>query len=369
MKSKTILSIAMAASLAAGIAVYPAVSSVLARTGITADAGDSSTTTDGWHFFYDDTHCEITGCTDDVQGNVTFPSVIEVEGKELPVTKVQNNFYYSGKYITDLTIPGSIKVLPSQFCELKENLKTVTFEGSLIVLPNAAFEKCRSLKTITLPSDLVEIGSSAFSVCIKLESIQIPDTVTTFGNYVFSGCEALKKVTIPGSIAILSDYTFKDCTSLESVTLEDGVKSIGGGAFSGCTSLTEVTFPKSVTDLSDSLIFSGCTNLESITIENPECKINNIYGSEEKPLIIYGYEGSTAEKYCKDGHHCEFKSLGEKPVKPAVPDTGEFCDADGDGQITSADAQFVLVYSVEDMLGNNPSWYALTKNPKAPDAN
>ena len=373
MKSKTILSIAMAASLAAGIAVYPAVSNVLTRTGLTAGAAESGTTNDGWKYtVVDGSYCEITGATAIVQGDVAFPAAILLPDgvTTLPVKSVNNNFYYSGADITGLTIPASITILPKQFCELKKNLKTVTFEGSLITLPNSAFLKCTSLESIKMPSGLTTIGGSAFQNCTRLASIQIPDTVSTIESYAFAGCEALKSVTVPGSVTELPEGMFRDCTALEKITLEEGIKIVNSAVFQGCTSLTEVTFPKSVTSLSNSLVFNGCSNLESLTILNPECKLDNLSGKEEKPLIIYGYEGSTAEEYCKEAyHHCEFKTLGEKPVKPDVPDTGEFCDADGDGQITSADAQYVLVYSVEDMLGNNPSWYALTKNPKAPDAN
>lgn len=368
MNKKALISVSLAAGMLLGAGISPAVSRIADRQGMTAEAA-SSTTSSGWKFNYYEDYCEITGCTDDVQGDVAIPAVIAVDGKDLPVTKINNNFFYSGQYITGLTVPSSITILPRQFCELKKNLKSVTFEGKLIVLPGSCFENATSLETVKLPEGLVEIESEAFMGCTRLASIKIPDTVSTLGSYVFSGCEALKKVTIPGSIPKISNYTFNNCTSLASVTIEEGVKSIGGGAFSGCTSLKEVTFPKSVTDISDSLIFSDCSNLESVTIENPDCKLNNIGGTEEKPLTIYGYEGSTAEKYCKDSYnHCVFKSLGEKPAPAPVQDNGLFCDANGDGVIDSADAQLVLTYYVESMAGNEPSWYALTQNPKAPDA-
>lgn len=135
--------------------------------------------------------------------------------------------------------------------------------------------------------------------------------------------------------------------------------------------LEELVFPKSMTKVTSPLMFSGCNNLKSLTFENPECEISYIEGTEEKPLTIYGYEGSTAQKYCeKNGErmHVVFKSIGEKPAPEPVQDTGLFCDANGNGEIDVADAQFVLTYYVEQMAGNSPSWYEITKNPKAPDA-
>ena len=49
-----------------------------------------------------------------------------------------------------------------------------------------------------------------------------------------------------------------------------------------------------------------------------------------------------------NGSNCgvEFKSIGEKPAPQPVNDYGEFCDANGDGDIDSGDAQLVLNYYV-----------------------
>ena len=374
MNRKTLISVSLAAGLALGMAAYPAVQYFETRQTLTASAA-TSTTADGWKFTYDDAHCEITGCTAAVQGDVRIPAAIAVEGKDLPVTAVTSNFYYSGSDITGLTIPASVTILPNQFCELKKNLKTVTFEGELVTLPNSAFLSCTSLTTVKLPKGLMTIGSSAFRNCTRLESIQLPDTVSTLGAYAFADSESLKSITIPGSVTAIPDSAFSGCAALASVTLGDGIKSVGGSAFAKCTSLTEITFPKSVNKVTSGLIFSGCTNLESVTFENPECEIGNISGTAEKPLTIYGYEGSSAEKYCVnrdknmgDKSYVIFKSIGEKPAPQPVQDTGLFCDANGDETVDVTDAQLVLNYYVQSMASKNPSWYELTKNPKAPDA-
>ena len=73
MYRKTRMSASLAAGLLLGMAAYPAVRQIELRQGITAAAA-TGTTTDGWTFSYDDTHCEITGCTSDVRGAVTIPS-------------------------------------------------------------------------------------------------------------------------------------------------------------------------------------------------------------------------------------------------------------------------------------------------------
>ena len=374
MNRKTLISVSLAAGLVLGMAAYPAVKQIEQQQALTAAAA-SSTTADGWKFTYDDAHCEITGCTAAVQGDVRIPATIAVEGKDLPVTAVMSNFFYSGSDITGLTIPASVTILPNQFCELKKNLKTVTFEGELVTLPNSAFLSCTSLTTVKLPKGLMTIGSAAFRNCTRLESIQLPDTVSTLGAYAFADSESLKSITIPGSVTAIPDSAFSGCAALASVTIGDGVKSVGGSAFAKCTSLTEITFPKSVNKVSSGQIFSGCTNLESVTFENPDCEIGNIFGTADKPLTIYGYENSTAQAYCAgrdknlgEKSYVIFKSIGEKPAPQPVQDTGLFCDANGDETVDVTDAQLVLNYYVKSMAGKNPSWYEMTKNPKAPDA-
>ena len=374
MNRKTLISVSLAAGLVLGMAAYPAVKQIEQQQALTAAAA-SSTTADGWKFTYDDAHCEITGCTAAVQGDVRIPAAIAVEGKELPVTAITQDFFYSGSDITGLTIPASVTLLPRQFCESKKNLTSVTFEGSIITIPHAAFLSCNNLKTINLPDEVSTIGSNAFQNCTRLETIKLPSTLSTLENYAFAGCESLKSITIPGSVTAIPDSAFSGCAALASVTIGDGVKSIGGSAFANCKSLTEITFPKSVNTVTAGLILSGCANLESVTFENPECEIGNISGTAEKPLTIYGYEGSSAEKYCVnrdkmwgDKSYVIFKSIGEKPAPQPVQDTGLFCDANGDETVDVTDAQLVLNYYVKSMAGKNPSWYEMTKNPKAPDA-
>lgn len=376
MKRKALISASLAAGILLGTGTAAAFSQIEQQQGLNAEALSNGTTTDGWRYYAYDDYCEITGGNEFVQGDVAIPASITLADgvTTLPVKKV-NSIYYSCDDITGLTIPSSITILPGQFCGLKKNLKTVTFEGALISLPVSAFVDCSVLEKIKLPENLSEIGNYAFQRCVRLSSIDLPESVSTLGSYVFSGCESLKSIEIPGSVTEIPECAFSGCTALASVKIGDGVKKISSKAFYGCTSLTEVTFPKSVTSIEAAQIFGGCNNLESVTIENPDCKLGNLAGTAEKPLIIYGYEGSTAEEYyvnrmSMNGSNCgvEFKSIGEKPAPQPVNDYGEFCDANGDGSVDSGDAQLVLNYYVEDMAGNHPSWYAITKNPKAPDA-
>lgn len=369
MKKKALISASLAAGLLLGVAAYPAVEQIKTLRGVTATAMESGTTTDGWVFYYDETHCEITGCKNTVRGEVSIPSAITIDGKDLPVTQINRDFYYSDRsFITAITIPESVTTIePTVFWQMK-NLQSADIQAKLMKIPSSMFKECTNLETVKLPDGLIEIGDSAFMDCTRLKAIKIPDSVMTLGMSAFRNCETLEKVTIPAKITEIPEYAFQGCSGLKSVTIQNGVKTIHTDAFAYCALVDDVVLPKSVTQL-NSLAFRSCQNLKSLTIENPECSIGSISGTEKQPLTVYAHDDSTAQTYCEDygkSNHLVFKSIGEKPE--TVHDYGVFCDANGDGAVDIIDVQLVLKYYVEDFAGNKPSWYEITGNPKAPDA-
>lgn len=371
MKKKALISASLAAGLLLGIAAYPAVEQIEVSQGITASAA-TGTTTDGWMFTYDDTHCEINGCTDAVRGAVTIPGAIEVDGKTLPVTKITSAFNESTavqQAITSLTVPASVTTIANSAFWKMKSLETADIQAQITTAPSSMFSNCTSLVKVTLPDGLLTIGMNAFYGCLRLKDIKLPESLKTIGDSAFQGCESLEKISIPGGVAVLPESIFKGCSALNSVSLGEGVMSMSYYVFQDCISLEEIVFPASMTKVQSPMMFSGCKKLTSITFKNPETKIEYIGGSKDKPVTIYGYEGSTAQEYCKSksaSSYLEFKSIGEKPE--TVHDYGVFCDANGDGAVDIIDVQLVLKYYVEDFAGNKPSWYEITGNPKAPDA-
>ena len=196
--------------------------------------------------------------------------------------------------------------------------------------------------------------------------------MTVLADNAFCNCAELEEVTIPAKVSEIAYNAFKDCKKLKKVTITDGVKTVSSAAFGNCDSLTEIVFPASVTKVKEPFRYNSndCDKLTSITFENAACEISSVYGLAEKPVTLYGYANSTAQKYAEDfgeERFVKFALIGTAPADN-TKDTGLFCDANGNGEIDVADAQFVLIYYVEQMAGNSPSWYAITKNPKAPDA-
>ena len=367
MRKKALISASLAAGLMLGVSAYPAVEQIENRQGITAQAA-TGTTTDGWEYSANDTNCVITGAKSTLSGDATIPASITLsDGKTLPVTRIGTNSLRSNSKLTGLTIPEGVTEIGEYAISECPNLKKVTLPASLQIIEGSAFNQDKALETVEMPKGVIEISGFAFSNCTSLKNITLPDSLTTIGRDAFHSCTSLKSINIPGTISTLGPWAFAECSTLETVKIANGIQSFSS-TFEDCTQLKEITFPASVTTLSYPFD-EECTHLTSVTIENPDCKINFRIFKAEEETIIYGYEGSTAQQYCEangEALHAVFKSIGEKPEPQK--DYGEFCDANGDGKVDVVDAQLVLIYYVEDIAGNKPSWYQITGNPKAPDA-
>ena len=189
-------------------------------------------------------------------------------------------------------------------------------------------------------------------------------------------CTSLvKQAYVSEGITEIQRYCFFEMRNMTEISLPDTLEKIGYGAFYGCSSLTNITIPKNVTELGEYL-FSFCYNLESITILNPDCVIADDDSSFSHNLIIYGYEGSTAEEYANN-YNRKFVSLGEKPITttttttttkttttttttiPSITKPTLIGDANCDGKVSIADATAML-----QSLGN-PDKYALSEQGAA----
>ena len=76
---------------------------------------------------------------------------------------------------------------------------------------------------------------------------------------------------------------------------------IGNGAFCECSKLKSIIIPNHVESISSDT-FARCTSLTSITIaKDVEVNGKNIF-YETPNVVIYGYSGTSAEKYAKNNN-------------------------------------------------------------------
>lgn len=161
-------------------------------------------------------------------------------------------------------------------------------------------------KEITLLQNVKNIGTAAFAYCKKLVDIKLSKALNKIGTEAFTGCTSLKSITIPDSVTSIGIFAFSHCKNLESVKLSENIKFLDT-VFNGCESLKELEIPKSVTKIADMAMYD-CKSLEKVYIYNKNCKIyyeadGGILNAIPKTATIYGYKGSTAEKYAnKNGN-------------------------------------------------------------------
>ena len=89
------------------------------------------------------------------------------------VEKIENRAFYRCIYLTEITLPSTLKVI-----------------GDM------AFHRCSEVKTFNLPEGLTSIGRDSFSYCNAVTEITIPSTVVKIDAYAFSYSENIKKVVM-----------------------------------------------------------------------------------------------------------------------------------------------------------------------------
>lgn len=182
------------------------------------------------------------------------------------------------KNVTEITIPGSVKVFNATLQNMKQ-LKTLTFdEGVEEIASGSVVSGCKSLTTIHLPSSLQKLsGTSTFSGASALTDITLPEGIAITEGSTFSECTSLESIELPASITTIPSHMFAGCSALERVTAKGIITAIGNGAFGSVTdwkdqetadtALTEIPDLSQVTSIGDRA-FYGCSALKTVDLHS-----------------------------------------------------------------------------------------------------
>lgn len=182
------------------------------------------------------------------------------------------------KNVTEITIPGSVKVFKATLQNMKE-LKTLTFEeGVEEIASGSVVSGCKNLTTIHLPSSLQKLsGTGTFSGASALTDITLPEGIAITEGSTFSECTSLESIELPASITTIPSSMFAGCSALERVTAKGTITAIGNGAFGSVTDwkdqeiadtvLTEIPDLSQVTSIGDRA-FYGCSALETVDLHS-----------------------------------------------------------------------------------------------------
>lgn len=182
------------------------------------------------------------------------------------------------KNVTEITIPGSVKVFNATLQYMKE-LRTLTFEeGVEEIASGSVVSGCKNLTTIHLPSSLQKLsGTGTFSGASALTDITLPEGIAITEGSTFSECTSLESIELPASITTIPSSMFAGCSALERVTAKGTITAIGNGAFGSVTdwndqetadtALTEIPDLSQVTSIGDRA-FYGCSALETVDLHS-----------------------------------------------------------------------------------------------------
>lgn len=172
------------------------------------------------------------------------------------------------KNVTEIIIPGSVKVFNATLQNMKQ-LKTLTFdEGVEEIASGSVVSGCKSLTTIHLPSSLQKLsGTGTFSGASALTDITLPEGIAITEGSTFSECTSLESIELPASITTIPSYMFAGCSALERVTAKGTITAIGNSAFKSDTALTEIPDLSQVTSIGDRA-FYGCSALETVDLHS-----------------------------------------------------------------------------------------------------
>ena len=107
-------------------------------------------TVDSWVVSYDKEYAEVT-LPEDIRGIA--------------------NSTFSESEITKITIPGSVKTIPTNLFSFCENLEEVELNEGTTKIADNAFFACETLKKVNIPKTIEKIEYSAFCTCDSLENV------------------------------------------------------------------------------------------------------------------------------------------------------------------------------------------------------
>ncbi len=212
------------------------------------------------------------------------------------VTTIGEDAFAYCENLVNVTIPESVTAIGGGAFEYCVNLISVTIPLSVTTIEDFTFYNCDYLTNIFIPSGVTTIGDWAFADCDLLTGVTIQENVTAIGNQAFYVRSNLSNIVIPASVTTIGNQAFCWCINLSNIVISEGVTTIGEEAFSCCGMLTSVTIPASVTTIGNRA-FDGY--IESIYIMNKNCDIYDDISTIADMATIYGYKGSTAQKYAE----------------------------------------------------------------------
>lgn len=185
-------------------------------------------------------------------GPLVLPEGLDSIGKEA----------FQKNYITEVTIPESVRAIGQSAFYDNQSLKSVTLNNRMETINRSLFNYCKKLAVVRGGRNVKIVDQSAFSGCDSLRSIS-DITPVTINSSAFYYCRKLESLNF-SRIKSIGYESFCNCFGLKEADLTT-LTSIYGRSFIGCTGLKKVTFGNDITTIK-SEAFNGCDALEEVVL-------------------------------------------------------------------------------------------------------
>lgn len=212
-------------------------------------------------------------------GPLVLPEGLDSIGKEA----------FQKNYITEVTIPESVRAIGQSAFYDNQFLKSVTLNNRMETINRSLFNYCKKLAVVRggknvkivdqsafsgcdslrIISDItpVTINSSAFYNCRKLESLNF-SRIKSIGYESFYCCFGLKEADLT-TLTSIYGRSFIACTGLKKVTFGNDITTIKSDAFNECDALEEVVLSSSINSLESNCFYSTKNALKRVYITAP----------------------------------------------------------------------------------------------------
>lgn len=185
-------------------------------------------------------------------GPLVLPEGLDSIGKEA----------FQKNYITEVTIPESVRAIGQSAFYDNQSLKSVTLNNRMETINRSLFNYCKKLTVVHGGKNVKIVNQSAFRNCDSLRSIKDVAPVT-IDREAFYNCQKLESLNF-SRIKSIGYNSFYQCYGLKEADLTT-LTSIANSSFIACTGLKKVTFGNGITTIKSDAFYL-CHALEEVVL-------------------------------------------------------------------------------------------------------
>ena len=200
------------------------------------------------------------------------------------ITSIGLQAFFNCPRLKSINFPESLTSIGAQAFRDCSSLDHVEFPSNLEKIEGAAFEYT-GLTDVTIPGSIKVLNGDVFCGCEKLVTATIEEGITSIGLTAFLNCGKLERVDIPVSVTSIGVMAFSGCTSLKDVYYADSRKSWNKINISS----------NGKKDLINDQVTIHYAKVEAVDVADLEISVNDaglVYdGNAKTPALTINYDG------------------------------------------------------------------------------